>query len=46
MRRLALLGLIWLFFLGSIAGCGSDNTGEPPKETKKRTRFVPDPQKE
>ena len=45
MRRLVLLGLLWLFCLGSI-GCGSseDTSGEK-KDTPKRTRRVPDPKK-
>jgi hypothetical protein len=47
MRRLLLLGLLWLFCLGSIGGCGSgseDTSGEK-KDVHKRTRRVPDPKK-
>jgi hypothetical protein len=43
MRRLLLLGLLWLFCLGSIGGCGSEDTSGEKKDTHKRTRRVPDP---
>ncbi len=44
MRRLALLGLVLLFLVGSI-GCSSDDTRDKQTEPKKRTQFAPDPKK-
>ncbi len=44
MRRLVLLGLVLLFLLGSLGGCGGDSR-DKQTDPKKRTRFVPDPKK-
>jgi hypothetical protein len=47
MRRLVLFGLLWLFCLGSVGGCGSgseDSSGEKKDATKRKLR-TPDPKK-
>jgi hypothetical protein len=43
MRRLIVLVLLCLFGLGSIGGCGSEDTSREKKDVHKRTRRVPDP---
>ena len=38
MRRLLIWSLLWLFCLGSLPGCGSEDTGKGTNAAPKRLR--------